>query len=124
MIALLEKFGIGPGSHLKQADLEQMTSRHPFSAYLNYLAYDYNLDIYLNQDCSLGMLWECTPLTFAGPKAMTSLEGLFRAGLPKGSVLQLILHADSHIAPILSSYRESRTVTDIIVRTNTNQNVE
>ena len=50
MIALLEKIGIGPGSHLKQADLERMTSRHPFSAYLNYLAYDYNLDIYLNQD--------------------------------------------------------------------------
>ena len=124
MIALVEKLGFGPGTHLKQADLERMTSRHPFSAYLNYLAYDYNLDIYLNQDCSLGMLWECTPLTFAGPKAMTSLEGLFRAGLPKGSVLQLILHADSHIAPILTSYRESRTVTDIIVRTSTNQIVD
>lgn len=124
MIALLEKLGLGPGAHLKQADLERMTGRHPFSAYLNYLAYDYNLDIYLNQDCSLGMLWECTPLTFAGPKALTSLEGLFRAGLPKGSVLQLILHADSHIAPILSSYRESRSVTDIIVRTSTDQIVD
>ena len=124
MIALLEKIGLGPGAHLKQADLERMTSRHPFSAYLNYLAYDYNLDIYLNQDCSLGMLWECTPLTFAGPKAMTSLEGLFRAGLPKGSVLQLILHADSHIAPILTSYRKSRTVADIIVRTSTDQIID
>jgi conjugal transfer ATP-binding protein TraC len=124
MIALLEKIGFGPGAHLKQADLERLTSRHPFSAYLNYLAYDYNLDIYLNQDCSLGMLWECTPLTFAGPKALTSLEGLFRAGLPRGSVLQLILHADSHIAPILSSYRESRTVADIIVRTSTDQIID
>jgi conjugal transfer ATP-binding protein TraC len=124
MISLLEKIGLGPSAHLKQADLERMTSRHPFSAYLNYLAYDYNLDIYLNQDCSLGMIWECTPLTFAGPKALNSLEGLFRAGLPKGSVLQLILHADSHIAPILSSYRESRTVTDIIVRTSTDQIID
>lgn len=124
MIALLEKIGLGPNAHLRQADLERMTNRHPFSAYLNYLAYDYNLDIYLNQDCSLGMLWECTPLTFAGPKAMTSLEGLFRAGLPRGSVLQLILHADSHIAPLLASYRESRTVGDIIVRTSTDQIVD
>ena len=66
-------------------------------------------------------MWECTPLTFAGPKTLTSLEGLFRAGLPKGSVLQLILHADSHISPILTSYRESRTVDDIIVRTSTEQ---
>lgn len=39
MIALLEKIGIGPGAYLRQADLERMTSRHPFSAYLNYLAY-------------------------------------------------------------------------------------
>jgi conjugal transfer ATP-binding protein TraC len=45
-----------------------MTSRHPFSTFLNYLAYDASLEVYLNQDCSLGMLWECTPLTFAGPK--------------------------------------------------------
>ena len=119
MISLLEKIGFGPSAYLKQADLDQMTNRHPFSAYLNYLAYDYNLDIYLNQDCSLGFLWECTPLTFAGPKTLTSLEGLFRAGLPKGSVLQLILHADSHITPILEAYRESRTMDDIIVRTST-----
>ena len=124
MIALLEKIGLGSGAYLKQADLDRMTSRHPFSAYLNYLAYDYNLGIYLNQDCSLGLLWECTPLTFAGPKTITSLEGLFRAGLPKGSVLQLILHADSHIAPILEAYRESRTMTDIIVRTSTDQIVD
>ncbi len=124
MISLLGKIGLGSGAHLKQADLERMTNRHPLSAYLNYLAYDYNLDIYLNQDCSLGMLWECTPLTFAGPKALTSLEGLFRAGLPKGSVLQLILHADSHIVPILEAYRESRTLDDIIVRTSTDQIID
>ena len=119
MIAFLEKIGLQTGAHLKQADLDRMTSRHPFSAYLNYLAYEPSLDIYLNQDGSLGFLWECTPLTFASPKTLTSLEGLFRAGLPKGSVLQLILHADSHISPILDAYRESRTVSDIIVRAST-----
>ena len=121
MRALLRRLGLAPGSHLRQADLDRLTRRHPFSAFLNYLAYDPDLDVYLNQDCSLGLLWECTPLTFAGPKTLTGLEGLFRAGLPKGSVLQLILHADSHISPILTSYRESRTVDDIIVRTSTEQ---
>ena len=121
MISFFERLGLGSGEYLKQADLDRMTNRYPFSAYLNYLAYDYNLDVYLNQDCSLGLLWECTPLTFAGPKTLTSLEGLFRAGLPKGSVLQLILHADSHIAPVLEAYRESRTMDDIIVRTSTDQ---
>jgi conjugal transfer ATP-binding protein TraC len=110
-----------PADYLRQADLDRLTGRHPFSTFLNYLAHDASLEVYLNQDCSLGLLWECTPLTFSGPRTITSLEGLFRAGLPRGSVLQLILHADSHIAPILSAYRESRTVDDIIVRTSTDQ---
>ena len=43
MISLLEKIGFGPSDYLKHADLDRMTSRHPFAAYLNYLAYDYNL---------------------------------------------------------------------------------
>lgn len=121
MVAFFNRMAPGPGAYLKQADLDRMTSRHPFSAYLNYLAYDDDLEVYLNQDCSLGLLWECTPLTFAGPKTITSLEGLFRAGLPSGSVLQLILHADSHIRPILAAYQESRTMDDILVRTSTDQ---
>ena len=60
-----------------------MTNRSPFSSFLNYLAYDPELEIYLNQDGSLGILWECSPVIYAGPKTITALEGLFRAGLPK-----------------------------------------
>ena len=119
MFALLDRLISGSEKQLKQSDLDKMTRRQPFSAYLNYLAYDYNLDIYLNQDCSLGMLWECVPLSFAGSKTINSLEGLFRAGLPKGSVVQLILHADSHIKPILGAYKKSRKLTDAIVVNNT-----
>jgi len=100
---------LGSEDYLKHSDLKKMTRRSPFSSFLNYLAYDPELEIYLNQDCSLGMLWECAPVIYAGPKTITSLEGLFRAGLPKGSVVQLIFHADSHIEPILDRYRENRT---------------
>lgn len=82
---------LGPGDSLKHSDLEKMTRRSPFSSFLNYLAYDPDLEIYLNQDYSLGMLWECTPVIYAGPKTTTSLKGLFRAGLPKGSGVQLRL---------------------------------
>jgi len=99
---------LGPGEYLKQSDLDKMTRRTPFSAFLNYLAYDPNLGVYLNQDGSYGMLWECTPVIYAGPKTITALEGLFRAGLPKDSVLQLLFHADSHIEPILERYRNCR----------------
>jgi len=110
---------LGPGDSFKNSDLEKMTRRTPFSSFLNYLAYDPELEIYLNQDCSLGMLWKCSPVIYAGPKTITSLEGLFRAGLPKGSVVQLIFHADSHIEPILERYRNNRTRDKAIVRSNT-----
>lgn len=124
MLSFFHDLVFGSEKQFKFQDLDTMTRRQPFSAFLNYLAYDYNLDIYLNQDCSLGMLWECVPTTFAGPKTITSLEGLFRAGLPKGSVLQLILHADSHIKPILDAYRESRTIDDPIVLNSTEKVIE
>jgi conjugal transfer ATP-binding protein TraC len=116
---LLKRAIFGPHRYLKQSDLTKMTRRTPFSSFLNYLAYDPELEIYLNQDSSIGMLWECAPVIYAGPKTITSLEGLFRAGLPKDSVVQLIFHADSHIEPILSRYRNSRTRRNPIVQTNT-----
>ncbi|MBU1057615.1 MAG: TraC family protein [Proteobacteria bacterium] len=114
----------GSGEYLKYSDLEKMTRRDSFSSFLNYLAYDPNLEIYLNQDDSLGMLWECVPVIYAGPKTITALEGLFRAGLPKDSVVQLIFHADSHIEPTLERYRASRTRKDPIVLSNTDEVIE
>ena len=112
---------LGSGKYLKQSDLAGMTRRTPFSSFLNYLAYNPRLEIYLNQDCTFGMLWECTPVIYAGPKTITALEGLFRAGVPKGGIIQLIFHADSHIEPTLERYRESRIRTDPIVTTNTEE---
>jgi conjugal transfer ATP-binding protein TraC len=120
MIAgLLQRIILGPREYLKQSDLDKMTNRSPFSSYLNYLAYDPKMELYLNQDGSLGLLWECSPVIYAGPKTITALEGLFRAGLPKDSVIQLLFHADSHIEPILERYQRNRTRTETIVSSNT-----
>jgi len=117
--SLLQHAFLGSENYLKRSDLQTMTRRSPFSAFLNYLAYDEELEIYLNQDCTLGMIWECSPVIYAGPKTINALEGLFRAGLPKDSVLQLIFHADSHIDPILKRYKEGRIRPDSIVKANT-----
>jgi conjugal transfer ATP-binding protein TraC len=111
-------------TYLKHSDLDRMTRRHPFSAFLNYLAYDPEYEVYLNQDSSLGMIWECSPLTYAGPKAMTALEGLFRAGLPHGSIIQMILHGDSHIDPMIDAYRANQSRKDPIIAANTERMVE
>ncbi|MHB8810644.1 MAG: TraC family protein [Desulfobulbaceae bacterium] len=121
---LIQRAVFGPGEYLKQSSLEQLTRRHPFSAFLNYLAYDPDTEIYLNQDGSLGMLWECSPVIYAGPKTVMALEGLFRAGVPKGSVIQLIFHADSHIEPLLDRYQASRTRNDAIVLSSTQETVD
>ena len=122
MIAeLLQQAILGSSDYLKHSDLDKMTRRSPFSSFFNFLAYDPELELYYNQDCTLGMLWECSPVIYAGPKTITSLEGLFRAGVPKGTVIQLIFHADSHIEPTLERYRQSRTRTDAIVTSNTEE---
>ena len=101
-----------------------MTRRTPFSSFLNYVAYDEDTEVYLNQDDSLGLLWECYPLVYAGPKSINALEGIFRTGVPKDSVIQLILHADSHIEPILRRYTANRTRRDKIIDSNTDKVVD
>ncbi len=125
MIAgLFSKVILGAGDNLSIRELQRMSERQPFSGFLNYLAYDPKTKIYLNQDNSIGILWECSPLIYAGPKTITALEGLFRAGLPKGSILQFILHADSHIEPILTEYRKERMRDNPLVQTNTEMVIE
>jgi len=69
------------------------------------------------------MLWECSPVIYAGPKTVMALEGLFRAGVPRGSVIQLIFLADSHIEPLLDRYQASRTRNDAIVMSSTQEAV-
>ena len=125
MIAsFLKHLVLGPSPSLQRRDLKKMTGRHPFSAFLNYLAYDPDTKLYLNQDNTIGMLWECSPVIFAGPKTITALEGMFRAGLPKGSIIQLIFHADSRIEPILKHYEQDRVRDNPLVRTNTESVLE
>lgn len=59
---------------MKFADLRKMVRRDSFSNYLNYVAYDPETETYLNQDNTVGMLWECTPLSFAGAKTLKTAD--------------------------------------------------
>lgn len=124
MIDFFQRLLFGNTEYLKHSDLAKLTRRHPFSAFLNYIAYDQEHEIYVNQDSTFGMIWECSPLTYAGEKAINSLEGIFRAGMPYGTIIQFILHADSHIEPIIDAYRKSRTRTEPIIVTNTERVTE
>lgn len=109
----------GDNPLLRRSDLRRMTDRHPFSAFLNCLAYDRKTRLFVNQDNTIGMLWECSPVVYAGAKTITALEGLFRTGMPKGSIIQLLFHADSHIEPILRLYKEESIRENPLVTSNT-----
>jgi conjugal transfer ATP-binding protein TraC len=115
----LQQTFFGSNDYLKEKELTRLVERTPFSSYLNYVAYDPKTKIYLNQDNSLGMLWECSPLVFAGPSVITNLEGLFGSAIPDSSVIQVILHGDSHIAPFLEQFDGCRTRRDRVVEENT-----
>jgi len=99
----------GQGGGLTQEHLARQCRRESFSDYLPYLAYDEDSQIYHNSDGTLGMIWECRPLNFAPQSAYTTLEGLFRAGFPEGSVFQFILHADPHVTPVLERHLKTKT---------------
>jgi conjugal transfer ATP-binding protein TraC len=73
-------FGRNGGMTLKE--IESMTARSRFSDYLPWAAYDRETKVYLNVDNTLGFIWECSPMSFAGESAATTLEGLMRLGLP------------------------------------------
>ncbi len=101
---------------MRLSDLRELTRRDRFSDYLPWVAHDANTGAYLNIDGTKGFIWECSPLSFAGEKTFFTLEGLFRLGLPHGSVMQFILHADDHIDPYIEAYRAGKTRDLVIVR--------
>jgi len=107
----------GDGGLIK-GDFYLLIRREKFSNYLPWVAYDDNSHVYLNTDNTLGMLWECSPLAFAGETTINTLGGLFRINLPDGAIMQFILFADPHIDPIVDTYvamksRESKLIQDV-----------
>ncbi len=86
-----------------------------FSDYLPWVAYDEETKIYYNTDDSQGYIWECTPLVFSSEKVLHVSEALSRLQIPPFSVLQFLLHADSHIDPYLQAFKGMRDTADPLV---------
>lgn len=107
------------GEGLTKGMLEKETYRNSFSDYLPYLAYDEETKVYVNHDETIGFIWECSPLYYAGERTYTSLEGLIRFPFPEGSVLQFALYADNHIDPFLDYYRSLKTRDNPLIRETT-----
>src|SRR5579863_59914 len=114
---LLNLFGKNGGLTLQ--DLRSQSHRNRFSDYLPWVAYDEGTKTYLSIDDTIGFLWECAPLAFAGPRIETTLEALFRIDFPDGAILQFILYADPHLGPFLSAYRQCKGRDNPIIQKTT-----
>ncbi len=110
---------LGKDGGLTSAELEGLAQRNTISRYLPYSLYDEEARTYLNIDNTLGFMWECTPLCFAGEKTLDTLTGIFRAGLPMGSIVQFTLFADPHIKDYVEVYKSLKTRDSALVRKTT-----
>lgn len=99
----------GPNGGATNRDLEKMIRRESFSEFLPWVAYDKDNCRYLNSDETLGYLWECTPVAFAGKSQMDTLEGLLNYDYPKNATMQVMLYADPDVEDIVRAYRDSKT---------------
>jgi len=109
----LEAIGLKPGE-LEENSLSQeeflslFSGKQPFSKYIMPVAYNEDLGIYINQDGTIGVMFECIPLLFASPQTIKSLSSLFHLNLPKGSTVQFILYADPFIEDYLYFFIEAK----------------
>ena len=98
----------GKDAGMTHHELKKLTERSKLSNYLPWDVYDAPSKLYFNNDNTFGFIWECQPVVFAGEKTMQTLEGLFRGGLPFGSVVQFILYSDNYIDGLLDDFNRLR----------------
>jgi len=89
-------------------DLYDTTQRTKLSNFFPWEAYDPATKAYYNIDDTVGFIWECSPLSFAGQKTTFTLGGLFRLGLPEDSVIQFNLYTDKYIDGYLEQYKANK----------------
>jgi conjugal transfer ATP-binding protein TraC len=80
-----------------ESQINQELTRDRLSDYLPYLAYDNSTGEFLNTDSTFGLIYECSPLYFAGDKTNNMLTSIIKQDYGKNSVLQFILYADTNI---------------------------
>ena len=102
------EFLFGKGGGVTHSEFVEEARRSQLSNFLPWEAYDPVLECYMNNDGSIGLLWECTPLSFAGERTVKSIDGLLRAPYPQGTILQFILYGDPDISGKLEQHRATQ----------------
>jgi len=89
-------------------EFEKLLTRRSFSKYLFPIVYDKKRKIYINQDGTIGIMFECLPVLFSSPQTVNALASLLRLSYPKGASMQFILFADPYVEHYLNYYVNSK----------------
>lgn len=105
-------------------DIRDIGTRNPFSEYLRFKAYDASTNVYLNNDDTIGYLWECCPLVYAGEDVFRTLEALYTLGLPNHTVMQFVLHADPYVNHVLDGFKNTKDLSNDLCRKSIEEYIE
>lgn len=100
----------------RQGEVEYLARRESLSKYLPWLAFEKSEETYLLHDNTFCAIWECSPLSFMGTKAMSSLKGMLSQDYPPETVFSFTLYPDEHVEHLLAGYRDLKTRDDPIIR--------
>jgi conjugal transfer ATP-binding protein TraC len=89
-------------------DLKELFSKSSFSKYIMPVAYDEERGFYVNQDGTIGIMYECVPALFLSRQAVKTLSSLFNLSLPKGTIMQFIFFADPYVEHYLYYFVNSK----------------
>ena len=109
---ILGKGEVGPAA----GDIVALAERDRLAAFFPWTAYDEEERFFFNADDTVGMLWECSPLCFAGEATITTLKALFRLNVSEKAIIQFTLFADPHVEPIIDDFTAMKSRNTSLVR--------
>lgn len=89
-------------------ELYSALHRSQLGKYLAPVAYDSEMKVFYNQDETIGVMYECTPVLVFGLQSLQTLKGLFQMNWPEGTILQFILYADPDISAYMDYYEHQK----------------
>lgn len=111
-MSVLELIGLKKHMHeeevISKQELYQDLQRNKLSKYLSPVAYDPEMKVFYNQDDTVGIMYECTPVLAFSAQGLQTLKGLFQMNFPEGTILQFILFADPDISAYLDYYEHQK----------------
>ncbi len=114
----MRNFLFGDNGGARYSDLEKASDRSGLSDFLPWKLYRREDHAYLNVNNTVGYIWECTPIPFAGLNEVKQLESLIRADFPKDTVLQFCFYSDHDVTGFVDAFQNNKTRNDPLVKKN------